>query len=184
MTTHAIAILNKVAAQNIDSLNRAALVPADVDNGWLLSLPTQNTAATRGLEEVWDGTQPATATLNAMWMVYEPEVVSVVSGSGYKFKGIDVDPRDFYIVSGDVASVYKPQVGDIITLTGDALATGSGAASAYAVAVNGAYKLTWAAAAISGLSYKYIATTYISVGTGAIDTQRVTAYKFECVAIA
>lgn len=181
--THAIAVLNKVAAQNIDSLNRSALMPADMDNGWLLSLPTENTAATRGLEQVWDGTQPATATLASMWMVYEPEVNVLVSGS-LKFKGIDVDPRNFYVPSGEVGSVYKPQVGDIITLTGDALATGSGAASAFAVAVNGAYKLTWAAAAISGLSYQYLATTYVSVGTGGIDTQRVVAYRFACVAVA
>jgi hypothetical protein len=181
--THAILIQNKVAAQTLDSLNRSALAPADLDNGWLVSLPTQNTAATRGLEEVWDGTQPATGTINAMWMVYEPEVVVTVSGTK-KYKGIDVDPQDFYTPSGEVCSVYKPQIGDIITLTGDALASGTGAASAYAVAANGAYKLTWASSPVSGLTYQYLATTYVSLGDGSIGTQRVTAYKFVCTSVA
>lgn len=181
--THAVLVQNKVMAQDVDSLNRAALGTADLDNGWLVSLPTQNTAATVGNAEVWDAGQPATATLAKLWMVYEPEVVVTVSGS-LQFKGIDPDPRNFYLPTGTIFSVYKPQVGDIITVTADALATGSGAASAFAVAVDGAYKLTWAAAAISGLSYQYLATTYLSIGTGGIDTQRVTAYKFACVAIA
>lgn len=182
--THAILVPNKLMAQNIDSLSRAALGADDLDNGWLVSLPTRNTAATRGYEEVWDAGKPATATLAKMWMVYEPEIPTLISATGYKFKGIDVDPRNFYTVAGDVVSVYKPQIGDIITLTSDALATGSGAGAAFAVAVDSAYKLTWAAAVISGLSYQYLETTYISLADGSIGTQRVTAYKFACVAVA
>lgn len=180
--SHTVFIGNKIAAQNTDSFVRSALGTTDLDNGWLVSLPTENTAATRGMEEVWDAAQPATATLAAMWMVGEPEVNVLVSGS-LKFKGITVSPQEFYVPSGDVFTVYQPRVGDIVTLTADGLGTGSGAESAFAVATNGTYKLTWAASAISGLSYKYLSTTYISIADGSIGTQRVTAYKFTCVAV-
>lgn len=184
MASHGVVVLSKVKAQNVDSLNRSAKAAADLDNGNVVILATRNTAATRGLEEVWDATRPSSgAGLQNLWMVYEPEVVTLVSGSK-SFKGIDVDPQDFYVPSGEVFSVFKPQLGDIILMTGDSLGTGSGAESAYAVATNATYELTWAAAAVSGLSLKYLATEYISLGSGAIDDQRVDAYLFEVVALA
>jgi hypothetical protein len=43
-------------------------------------------------------------------------------------------------------------------------------------------KLAWASAAISGLSLKLLKTSYISIGSGAIGTNRVTSYQFEVVA--
>jgi len=180
--THNILIQRAVAAKNIDSLNRSA-VHASVaqDNGYLVSLSGLSTTAGEG--EVFSAAVPATATLAAMWMVYSPEVNVTVDGTK-QFKGINVDPQDFSIPALTVFDVYKPQVGDIITMTADGLATGSGVGAAFAVAVDGVSKLTWAAGAISGLTYKYLGLDYISVGSGAIGTQRITAYKLECVAIA
>ncbi len=56
--------------------------------------------------------------------------------------------------------------------------------SAFAYAANGKWQLTWGANAIdTGLCYKYLQTTYISLATGAIDSQRVAAYELECISI-
>lgn len=180
---HGILIQNKVAAQNIDSLNRSAVGSANLDNGNVVQLLTRNTAATRGYEEVWDATQPAaSAGLTQLWMVYEPEVVTLTSGS-LQFKGIVVDPREFFVESGKVFSAFKPQLGDIVRLTPDALG-GTKSTNTYVVATASDYKLNWAASAVSGLSLLLISTEYISIGTGGIDTQRVTAYDFQVVALA
>jgi hypothetical protein len=182
MATHNILIQRKVAAKNIDSLNRSAVhATVDFDNGNLVSLSGLST--TDGEGEVFSAAVPATATLSdKLWMVYTPEVVVTVSGTK-KFKGINVDPQDFYVPALSIMDVYKPQVGDIITMTADGLATGSGAGSAFAIAADGVSKLTWAAAAISGLTYAYLGTDYISLGSGAINSQRVAAYRFECVVV-
>ncbi len=189
--THAIAVLNKVQATDVDSYNRVARSATALDNGWVMQLASRS--STTGETEVWVGTAPsASAGLTHLWMAYSPEVVSVISGSNV-FKGIDSDPQHFYHVIGDMIDVFKPQIGDIITLTADALcATGGGSAigAAYAVAVaapGNAYDfmLNWAASAVSGLSLKYLATTYISKPVGLIsETQRVAAYQFEVSAIA
>lgn len=180
--THAIAVLNKVQATDVDSYNRVARSATALDNGWVMQLATRS--STTGESEVWVGTAPsAVAGLTHLWMAYSPEIVEVVSGSNV-YKGIDSDPLNFYHIIGEMIDVFKPQIGDIITLTGDAFTTGTGAASAYAVATSADFKLNWAAAAVSGLSLKYLATTYVSKPTGAIsETQRVVAYIFEVAAI-
>lgn len=180
--TRSVIVQSKVVAQNIDSLNRTAVAAADLENGNLVILATRNTSATRGQEEVWDATCPATATLAKCWMVYEPEVVTLISGTK-SFKGIDSDPQDFYLPTGEFFSVFKPQVGDILLLTADAFSN-SRTAEGFAVAADASYELAWNSVAISGLSLKYLSTEYISLGSGAIDSQRVTAYSMEVVAIA
>ncbi len=179
--THAVLVQSKVAAKNVDAMNRPAIGTADLDNGNVIQLLTES--AVSGQTEVWSATIPsASAGLKNLWMVYEPEVVLTVSGTK-QYKGIDPDPQDFYIPSGMVFSAFQPELGDIILLTGDGI-TGSKASNGFIVATASDYKLNWAAAAVSGLSYALIGTSYISIGSGAIDSQRVTAYKFECVALA
>lgn len=101
------------------------------------------------------GTQRVTAyqlevvdNTTGVWMAYSPEVVTVVSGTK-KYKGINPDPREFTNLSGEVFSAFKPQVGDIITITADGIGTTAIGTNTYAVAKNGQYKLDWAAAANS-----------------------------------
>ena len=179
--THNILIQRAVAAKNVDSLNRSAVHATEAfDNGNLVSLSGIST--TEGEGEVFSAAVPATATLAALWMVYTPEVVVTVDGTK-KFKGINIDPQDFEVPALAVMDVFKPQIGDILTLTGDGLATGAGVGSAFAVAADGVKKLTWAAGAISGMTLKYLGIDYISIPTGAIAGQRTVAYKFEVVAI-
>lgn len=101
------------------------------------------------------GTQRVTAyefevtdNSTGMWMAYSPEIVTVVSATGKKYKGLTPDPREFTNISGEVFSAFKPQVGDIITLTAEAI-TGTKGSNTFVVAANGAYTLAWASAANS-----------------------------------
>jgi len=178
MTLYTVLIQNRVAATNSDYLNRSAIAGSSVnlDNGNVFRLDSQST--TTGQTEVWDVSATGSG-LGDLWMAYSPEIVTVVSGTK-KYRGIDPDPQDFYNVGALVFDAYKPQKGDIITMTAEAF-TGT-AASAYANSGSSVYTLHWAATQASGaLSYRYLATTYISRADGAIDDQRVTAYKLECI---
>jgi hypothetical protein len=178
--THGVAVLNKVAATDIDAYNRTAVSATALDNGWLVELLTKS--ATSGEGEVWVATQ-SSGTLTNIWMVYSPEIVSVVSGSN-KFKGIDNDPRNFYHVIGDMIDVFRPVVGDIITLTADALS--SATPNTYAIITSGSWKAVWGGSPASGLTLKYLETNYISLPqAGAIsETQHVDSFKFVVTAVA
>ena len=83
-----------------------------------------------------------------MWMAYSPEVITVTTASGKKYKGINPDPRDFTNLSGEVFDAFKPQVGDILTITDDGI-TGTKSTNTFVVAKNGQYKFDWAASANS-----------------------------------
>ena len=168
---------NAVMAKDVDSLNRSATINAEVQNGSCVSLSGYST--TTGQSEVWTAVTPATATLGELWMVATPEVVVTDS----KYKGLDPDPRNFTNAANSIMDVFKPQIGDIITLTADAVG-GTISTNTFVVATNGELKLQWAASAVSGLSLKLRETTSISIGTGAIGSHKVTAYKFEVVAVA
>lgn len=177
---HNILIQRAVAAKNIDSLNRSAVHATEAfDNGNVLSLGAIST--TEGEGEVFSAAVPATATLAKLWMVYTPEVVVTVSGTK-KFKGIDIDPQDFEVPALSIMDVFKPQIGDILTMTADGLA-GTKSTNTFVVATDASKKLTWNATAISGLSLLLLGDDYISLPAGTIGTQRVAAYKFEVVAI-
>ena len=179
MASHGIILQNQVAAMNVDSYNRSVVSAINVDNGNVFTISALSTTA--GETEVWTASTPATGSLTDLWMACEPEVVVTVSGTK-EYKGINPDIRDFYNVATNVFSAFKPVVGDIITLTADALG-GTISTNTYVVATDATSELTWAAAAVTGLSLQLIKTTYISIATGAIGSQRTTAYKFAVVAI-
>ena len=99
------------------------------------------------------GTQRVTAyqlevvsNATGVWMAYSPEIVTVVSGTK-KYKGINPDPRDFTNLAGEIFTAFKPQVGDIITMTADGIGDTAIGTNTYAVAKDGQYKLDWASAA-------------------------------------
>lgn len=181
MAYHGVLITNEIMATNIDQMNRSAIcATTDLDNGNVVKLT--GVSSTDGEGEVWTAATPVTGSLTNLWMVAEPEVVVTVSGSN-KYKGIDPDVRNFYTPAGDLFTAFKLAVGDIVTLTADALA-GTKSTNTYIVATTNTPKLTWAAAAISGVSLKLLETTYISIADGSIGTQRTTAYRFVVEAIA
>jgi len=177
--SHAVLIKNSVAATDNRVFNRSAFsgsAVTDIDNGNIFNLQSQGTSGSAS--EVWLVTMGASGSLIGMWMAASPEVPITVDGV-LIYKGLNSDPRNFYNVGGKVFDAIKPQPGDIITLTADAL--DSGTAQAFAVAGAGSFKFAWAAApaGTSVTCLRYLATTYISIGSGAIDSQRVTSFKFE-----
>jgi hypothetical protein len=180
MAYHGILIPEAIAATNVDSFNRSVVDAAAIDNGWIMAMGTKSTTA--GLSEVFEVSQPVTGALTGNWMAYSGDEVVVTDA---RYKGIDPDPRNFFNAANKVFSAYKPQLGDIILLTDEALGGSYSAGSTTHInATDQAWKLTWGASQTSSvLSYKLLAVKYISLATGAIDTQRVTAYEFECVGL-
>jgi hypothetical protein len=174
--TNAVVILNKTASKDVDSFNRSVVSGSDIDNGWVFYMAGVNNS---GSSEVWDVRQPTTGSLTGLWMAASPENVLTAS----KYRGIDPDPRNFTNSASYVFDAIKLQVGDIITLTADAMITGAGIGSAYAIATLDQYKFTWSAAAYAAnlTVLRWMQTTYISIGSGGIDTQRVAAYRFEVI---
>lgn len=181
---HGLVNQTLVQGLNVDANWRSAIGSADLDSGNLVVLGSLSTTA--GESEVWTATRPESGTLVGTWMVADPEVVITYGGVAgtSAYSGLDPDPRSFYVKSGRTFRVLGLAVRDIIELSADAIATGTGAGSAFAVVTAATYKLTWASAAVTGLSLKLIGTSYVSLATGAIgETQRQTMYKFEVVAI-
>ena len=169
--SYGILVQEKVAALNIDSLNRPCVSASPIENGMVMNLLTKDT--TSG-SEVWTATNPVTGSLTNLWMAYEPEIVLTSSA----YKGIDPDPRNFRTEIGDMFTAFKLQIGDLIMITPDGL-SGSRTDGDFVVAANGDFQLTWSATAIAGTTLNYLYTGYISIGTGAIGGQRIVAYKFE-----
>jgi len=182
--THAVLIPNAIAAMNIDSLNRSVIdygaSASAIDNGNVFVIDSRHTSGS--LTEVFEIKQPTAASGTNMWMAYaSDEVVTTDS----KYKGLDPDPRNFFNAANLVFAAYKPQVGDIITLTADAFAN-TFSSHTYAAPIIDSFELNWESAqAASGLCYKYLATTYISIHNSGstIANQRVPAYMLECVQI-
>lgn len=175
---YGVIIPNYIQATDVQTLNRAVKASYAVENGSVFSL---SYAVTAGEQEVFVASTPATGKLAGLWMAYEPEVVTTISGT-YEFKGIDNDVRNFINIAGKVFSAFKPKVLDVITMSEDAI-TGTKGANTFVVGTVGASKLTWATVAGAGLSLSLMKPTYISIGNaGLANLQRTTSYMFEVVA--
>lgn len=177
---YGVLVPNKIAAMNIDSFNRSAVSASAVENGNIVVLSAKS--ATAGEGEVWTAAVPSTSNgLTGVWIAYEPELVLTAA----KYKGLDPDPRNFRNEIGSIFSVFKPQLGDILTLTADNFSAAfSSNTHANATDSTGGLKLVWGNSQTGSVfSVKYLNTTYISLGTGAINSQRVTAYQVEVVGL-
>jgi len=162
-----------IAATNVDSYNRSCISASILENGWFVDLLTKS--STSGEAELWTATAPATANLKGCWMVYDPEVVMTAD----KYRGIDPDPRNYRIPAAQTFSAFKLVEGDLILMSADAF-DGVIGVNTHANATDGTFIPTWGAAqSDDAISLKKIATEYFSIGTGAMDTQRFTAYLME-----
>jgi len=184
MTNHAVLIQNKVAAKDIDAFVRPVISASALDNGNIFTLPQKTGVAGEG--EVWlAASLPVSNTASTsgcvVWMASEPEQPFGTAGDNI-YRGLG-NIQDFYISACTVFTAFKPQVGDIITVTSDAL--DSSTVAAYAVASDtGNYKLKWSASVETGFTLRYLATTYIPNASGsAIGSGRITAYQFEVMMI-
>lgn len=177
--SHAVLIKNSVAAADNRALNRSAFsgsAVTDIDNGYVFNLQSQGTAGSA--LEVWLTTMAVSGSQLGLWMAASPEIPITVDGT-LVYKGLNSDPRNFYNLGGKVFDAFKPQPGDIITLSSDAL--DSTTVAAFATQTANTFKFAWAAApaGTSVMCLRYIASVSIPIGSGAIDSQRVTMYKFE-----
>lgn len=115
-----VVIKRRVAAHNIDSLNRTVVyADGDIENGSVFLLNGRSTVD--GEDEVWK-VEKITDAENAMgvWMAKASEVILSKVGSGdtaVEMLGIVEDPRNFVNVAGRVFDAFKPQAGDIIEMT-------------------------------------------------------------------
>jgi hypothetical protein len=177
--SHTVLVKRSVAATDNRALNRSAFsgsATTDIDNGQVFNLNSQGTAGSA--LEAWLVTMPSSGSIMGLWMAASPIIPITVDGT-LVYKGLNSDPRNFYNLGGKVFDAFKPQPGDIIEMTADAL--DSGTTQAFATATAQSFKFTWAAApaGTSNTCLRYIATTYISIGSGNIDNQRVSSFKFE-----
>ena len=171
----AYGVINPVAvmATQIDSLNRSCRAAAlsDIEQGGVFELLTLSTTA--GEAEVWMATVP-TSALMSVWMAYDPELVWTGS-----YRGLNPDVRDYIITGGRTFSAFRPKPGDLILMSADAF-TGAIGGNTFANTTTANWQLVWGTTQTNDcLSFKLRATKYFSIGTGAMDTQRFTAYLME-----
>jgi hypothetical protein len=180
MTTHGVLVQNRVAAENIDSYNRSAVCSgSDIDNGNVFRLVALSSTA--GQNEVWNAQIPIGGSLNDLWMAYSPELVVTKIGNK-EFRGLSPDPRDFTSGSTRVFDAFKPVVGDIISLSADAI-SGSPSTGNYVVSQADSFQLVWIAVPTgSALQLKFLKEEYFSIADGGINTQRITSYRFYVLA--
>jgi hypothetical protein len=171
-----------VAAKDVDSYNKTFIGSADIENGSVFTLG----ALVSGQEDEFAAVQPATANLAKQFYMAASAIRPVTTINGNYFYDMVQDPRAFINLTRQPIDGIALKLGDEVLLSADALAgsyVGSGSVTTHVVATDGAYKLTWATAAINGLSLKHVATSYISIGD-ALGSQRVTAYRFIVEAVA
>lgn len=172
---HGVLVANKMASKDVDSWVRPVYSGSALDSGNVVQLLGKSAKA--GYSEVWLGTAPTSASATDCWMVQEPELPALISGTNV-YNGLGTI-TDWYVSASQVFTAVKLQKGDILTLTADNL--DSGTPQAYAVPVLGTFKFAWAAAASTGLSLRYLNTTYIPSADGAIASGRITAFQFEVI---
>lgn len=175
--THTLLLPDATVATNVDAYNRHAFsATLDFDNGDVFELLTKSTDSDKS--EVWQATAPDAIT--GLWMAYDGDKVITTNSM---FRGLEVDSRAFYNAKGKVFSAFKPKVNDIITISAAGIeGTYTPGTTLYANAEKSKTKLQFGATQTSAaLSFKILAQTYISVGAGGMDSQRVVAYELECV---
>lgn len=167
------------AAKNVDIYNASFISETDdLDNGSVFGKGNM----TENGSQVYEVTKPTGGAIKGLWMACSPEDTVITDAAGNQYKiGIN-NPQTFTNVKGIPFSAFKPQVGDLILMTAEGFSNAIDT-NTYAVAQNNDYRLKFASAAVEGLSFKVVETTYISIaGVNAIGSQRVTAYLLECVA--
>lgn len=167
------------AAKNVDIYNGSFIYEdADLQNGSVFAKGDEYS------EQVYEIEAPATGSLNGLWMASSPVDTILTDATGNQYKPGILDPRAFTNPKGLVFSAFKPQVGDIITISADGIDGDYDDTMLYVNAADGEFKLEFGTTQTAdALSFKIIKPTYISVASAnAIGSQRIVAYKLECVA--
>jgi len=177
---YAVIELNQVAATDVAIYNRTAISGSNLEQGSLFRLDSLSSGSGQG--EVFSATQIVTGSLVDVWMANGQVIPFLASADGEIFNQGSEDPRNFYNPANRVFDAFKPVPGDIVTLSEDCF-TGARSSNTYANATTGLWQLVWGASQDTGaLSFKYLATKWISIGNPAVASGRVTAYRMQCLA--
>lgn len=173
-----VVIKRRVAAHNIDSLNRSFVATEDLENGSVFTLSERSDVD--GENEVWKAVAPTADTDTGVWMAKSSEVIITTVSDGtdtnvLQMKGIVEDPRMFTNVKGMVGDCFKPQVGDIIEMT-----LGSDT-DKYLVIDASKYVLKTASAATTGFSMHQVGTSVLHIGSASLVKTPVKTYIYEVV---
>ena len=174
----AYGVINPVAvmATQVDSLNRSCVSATDVEQGGPVNLLALSTTA--GESEVWTASIPATNYLDQVWMAYDPELVWTGS-----YRGLNPDVRDYIITATRIFSAFRLEENDLILMSADAFSAAK-STDTFANTTNGGAQFVWGSTQSNDcVALKYRATKYFSIGTGAMDNQRFTAYLMEVLPV-
>lgn len=176
MANHAVLIVSKVEAKNVDARLRPVICASAIDNGNIFVLNQKTGVSGEG--EVFLATAPSSASQTRLWIACEPELSFATAGDNI-YNGLG-NIQDFYTSACKVFTAFRlePNV-DIITLTAEAF--DSATPQAYAVPDDtGNFKWIWAAAPSTGECLKYLKTTYIPCASAsAIGDGRIVAFQLE-----
>lgn len=171
-----VVIKSRVAAYNVDALNRTAVCEADIENGCVFKLTSYSTTDGEGM--VWKAEQAA-ATDTGLWMATSPEVVVIKDAMGVEYKGLSVDPRAFINNAGKMIDATKLQEGDIIEMT--AANINNADTMDYLVPDTADFKLTGSATAGDGFCLHKIGTSQLHIGGAMIADSHPVTYKYEVI---
>jgi len=171
-----VVIKRRVAAHNVDAMNRTVKADVDIENGSIMLLDARSTVD--GEDEVWIASKPTADSLG-VWMAKSSEVVitSVTINDNEKldFKGIVDDPRAFTNVAGLVFDAFQPRKGDIIEMT-------LGADDSDYLVAGADYPLETASAAGTGFAMKKVGTSILHIGSAKLVKTPVKTYIYEVAA--
>lgn len=171
-----------ISAMYDDSKVKTFIHTSDVENGFVFQKGDLSTDADKS--EVYAVTAPAaSAGLKNLYMAFTAEDVILTAPDGNQYKTGDLNPANFTNNKGRVFNGFRISVGDKIKVSAEALG-GTQSTNGFVVATASTMQLTWAAAAVAGVSFKLERKSYFSIPTGAIGSQRVDAFILECVAVA
>jgi len=177
---YAVLETNLVDSTNRSILKRTVVSGSNIENAMIFRADSLSSGSGQG--EVFDATQVATGSLVNVWMANNPVIPQLTSADGEVFRMGSEDPRNYLITAGQLIDAFKPQPGDIVTFSEDCF-SGARGSNTYANATTGAWQMVWGTSqGASAMCFKYLATTYISIGNPAVASGRVTAYKMECLA--
>ena len=171
-----VVIKRRVAAHNIDALNRAVVATEDLENGSVFTLEERSNV--EGEDEVWKAVKPTAGAKN-VWMAKSSEVTITTIGKddyALQMKGIVEDPRMFTNVKGLVFDAFKPQVGDIIEMT-----LGNDT-NKYLVPEASSFTLKADATAGAGFAMHQVGTGILHIGSAKLVKTPVKTYIYEVVA--
>lgn len=168
-------IEGRIAAKDVEALNRSAVCSADVDGGKLVSLG----ALSNGLF-----TATVTTAGTGLWMAYNPsEHLLQVGTKLVAGETITSDPRDYTNIATRALGVFKPQIGDIIKFTDGNIKTGeTGIVAGKFLEQEAGGLVVKASATASTTSFKVLSVDVLQFPQAGIGMENANVYVCECVA--